>query len=492
MKVLTNAQIREADRRTIEGGTPGRELMRRAAQALFEAADIYAGSTYVICGKGNNGGDGYALACILREKGCRVKVFATDSPKGDAEFFAEEYKRGGGEVFPVENCDYECDTIVDCLFGSGFHGQADGVYKQAIERINASGAFVLSADMPSGLNGDSGRGGACVQADVTLAVQAARFGHFLGMGKDVCGRLEVADIGIDIGEAGADIVDEDFCAKLFPPRKNDSNKGTYGRCAVIGGSVNFPGAVKLADMGLSALQSGCGLCTIAAPAFLMPALASCVVENTLFPLKDDGKGICFDKEEADKLLRGLECVAIGPGIGANHHETGKFIKELAAREIKLIIDADGLNCLAQDLGAISGHRAQILLTPHPMEMARLCGSSLPEVLDSPVQTAVEFAKKHDVCVLLKGAATVITDGEKTALMKDGGPYLAKGGSGDVLTGVACGIAARGYSLFASAAAASYLCATAGADVCAQIGEYGTLPSAVARRIKQITDKYKNS
>ena len=257
----------------------------------------------------------------------------------------------------------------------------------------------------------------------------------------------------------------------------------------IGEMSSYGLTSQLADMGLAALQSGCGLCTVAAPEFLIPALSAAVVENTLFPLDDDGRGICYNKEQIDELARMMKCVAIGPGIGGGYKEISRVIADLASRNIKLIIDADGLNCLANDISVLDNHTADILLTPHPMEMARLNKLTLDQVLEAPLAVAENFAKKYGVTVLLKGSATIITDGEKAYVMKDGGPYLAKGGSGDVLTGVITGIAARGYSLAESAAVGSYLCAMAGKRVSSRIGEYGTLPSQVAREIKRITDEF---
>ena len=489
MRILTNEQMRLADKLTIEGGVSGCELMRRAGEAIARSLPADK-KIYIICGKGNNGGDGYSAAVVLKKSGCSVNVFATDVPKGDSAVFAEQYKKCGGVIYGAEQCDFKCDVIVDCLFGTGFHGTVGGIYADMIEKINNCGAFVVSADIPSGLNGDNGRGKVCVQADMTIAIQAAKLGHFLGKGKDVCGKLIIEDIGIDCADFGAQVIDEEFCAKLFPPRSNDSNKGTYGRCAVIGGSKNYPGAIKLADMGLSALQSGCGLCAIAAPDFLTQALAGVVVENTLFPLEDDGAGIRYNKEQIEKLCAMTKCIAIGPGIGNGYGEIIKLISDLLSRDIKLIIDADGLNCLASNISVLKGHKANVLITPHPMEMARLAGVSLDKVLDAPLQIASDFAKTYGVTVLLKGSATIITDGSQTYIMKDGGPYLAKGGSGDVLTGVITGIAARGYALAESAGAGAYICAAAGRRVSADIGEYGTLPSSVAREVKRIASAYK--
>lgn len=484
MRILTNSEMRAADARTIAGGVSGRELMRRAAEALFK--NLPKGKkTYIVCGKGNNGGDGWALALRMLNCGEAATVFYTDEQKGEGEFFAAQFLSAGGRALPIEKCDYECEVLVDCLFGTGFHGKVSGVYAEAIERINASGAYVVSADIPSGLNGDNGRGEVSVKADVTVAIQAAKLGHFLGKGKDVCGKLVVEDIGIDCGDLGALLVDGEFCKRLFPPRRNDSNKGSYGRCALIGGSIKYPGAIKLANAGLCALQSGCGLCTIAVPAFLAPALSACVVESTLYPLPDDGKGIVYDRAATDELMRGVKCAAIGPGIGDGHAQTARLLEDLSKREIELIIDADGLNCLSEHISLLNAHKADILLTPHPMEMARLCKKLLDDVLTFPLETAKEFAEKYGVTVLLKGSATLITDGKKTLLIKDGGPCLAKGGSGDVLTGAIAGIAARGVSLPESAAAGSYLCAMAGKRVEEDFSEYGVLPSLVAREIKKI-------
>ena len=481
MRILTNKQMRLADKLTIEGGVSGCELMRRAGEVIARSLPADK-KIYIICGKGNNGGDGYSAAVVLKQSGRNINVFATDVPKGDSAVFAEQYKKCGGEIYGAEQCDFKCGVIVDCLFGTGFHGTVGGIYSDIIEKINASGAFVVSADIPSGLNGDNGRGKVCVQADMTIAIQAAKLGHFLGKGKDVCGKLIIEDIGIDCADLGAQVIDEEFCAKLFPPRRNDSNKGTYGRCAVIGGSKNYPGAIKLAEMGLSALQSGCGLCAIAAPDFLTQALAGVVVENTLFPLEDDGAGIRYNKEQIEKLCAMTKCIAIGPGIGNGYVEIIKLIADLLSRDIKLIIDADGLNCLASNISVLKGHKANVLVTPHPMEMARLAGVSLDSVLDAPLQVASDFAKTYGVTVLLKGSATIVTDGVQTYIMKDGGPYLAKGGSGDVLSGITTSLLAKHDNLLLRVTGAAYILGRS-ADLALQdSNEYSLISRDVVNKI----------
>lgn len=488
MRVLSSEQMKICDAHTIEGGVAGITLMHRVAEALFNVYPTENKKIYILCGKGNNGGDGYALACIMAEKNCCFEVFATDDSKGDALYFRNKYISDyGKEVKDIENCDYKCDIIYDCIFGTGFRGDADGRYAEIFENVNGSGAYIVSADIPSGLNSDNGRAGkACVNADITVAVQALKSGHLLRDGKDVCGKCVVADVGIVIPDGyGASLVDRMFVAALFPERKNNVNKGTFGRATIIGGSINYPGAVKLANLGLSALQSGCGLSMIAVPGFLMQPLATVIYESTLFPLTSDGKSIIYNAAEVETVLQMSRALALGMGIGSNHNEINKLISHILASDKKIIIDADGLNCISRNIQILRGHKADVLVTPHPAEMARLCGMQTDDVLNDPVGTAKKFAKDYNVTVLLKGSTTVVTDGEKVSFMKDGGPCLSKGGSGDVLSGVICGLAASGNTLFDSACAGSYLCAVAGNKVKEEFSDYGVLPSAVARAVKDI-------
>ncbi|MEG2676099.1 MAG: NAD(P)H-hydrate epimerase, partial [Clostridia bacterium] len=242
MYCVTNETMRESDRATIQNGVSSVELVSRAARAVWGAAQEWKGKIYIICGKGNNGGDGICLANVLLENGIEPYVFLTEKEMSDeAQYFARELeKKKIANILDIDKCDFQCDIIVDCIFGTGFRGNLTEKYQEIISKINGSGAQIISVDIPSGLNGDNGLRGAssrgiCVVADKTIAIQALKLGHFVGDGKDVCGELCVVDIGIDIVGEKIEIVDENIAKKCFSARKNNTHKATYGKSIVIGG-----------------------------------------------------------------------------------------------------------------------------------------------------------------------------------------------------------------------------------------------------------------
>lgn len=485
---VTNHTMRESDRLTIAGGIDSVELMRRAAQAIYESAQ-WKGKIYIICGKGNNGGDGLALADVMYTHGIEPYVFLTHSCclSADATYYLNRLIRVKyPRIYDVQTCDFRCDMLVDCIFGTGFSGQPSGDTAELIRSINASGAYVVSADIPSGLDGDSGLGACAVNADLTVAVQSAKCGHFLADGKDRCGKLVVKEIGIEIRGEKIELFDESCVRDLMPARKNNTHKGTYGRAVVLGGCDRYAGAVKLANAGVSALRAGTGLCTIAAPDSLTAALGAYVVENTLFPMpQKDGK-LIYDEDTLDRLTRGASAVAVGMGMG-DDRESNRSIVDYFLRRFdgNLIVDADGLNALAGKTDLLAHAVGKVLITPHPAEMARLCATSVERILADPISAARVLAREFGVTVLLKGASSIVTDGTKVGLIVNGTPALAKGGSGDVLSGVILGFAAQGGSMYECAAAGGYLCAQAARAAQEEYGEYGVLAADVARCAAQI-------
>ena len=228
------------------------------------------------------------------------------------------------------------------------------------------------------------------------------------------------------------------------------------------------------------------------PYSLAAAYAANVVESTLFPMADSDGKLVFDKGSLDSAMKGVTAVAVGPGMGGNREENKKICKYIAENfDCDCILDADALNAFGQTITELKEKRARLLLTPHPKEASRLTGKSVDEILADPITAAAELAKSCDAVVLLKGATTVVSDGNKSALVANGTPALAKGGSGDVLTGTVCGLAARGISLFDSACAAAYLCAEAAKVAEKEFGDFGVLASDVCKAAKRIVDSYVN-
>lgn len=488
MKIaLTPAEMAYCDRTTIDGGVPSVELMCRVARAVYDSRE-WRGSVYIICGKGNNGGDGLALADIMEADGIHPKVFLVESPTStDALYYLNKLREGGfSEIYDAAGCDYDCDILVDCIFGTGFKGSPDGRYADAIKKINSSRAYTVCVDIPSGLDGANGLFDVCVKGDETLTVQYPKCGLYLNDGKDMTGKLTVVRVGIGLHADGCEIVEESDVAKLFPKRRNNSHKGSYGKSAIMGGCDSYMGAVKLAAAGLCALRSGGGLNMLIVPSSHIKSAAQTAVETTVFGMSEKDGAMVFDRAAIDCALKSVDAIAIGMGIGGGYEETLKIIRYIVAEyPIKVLIDADGLNALSLDLGALENCKAQVILTPHIKEMSRLCGKSVEEIKSDPINTSKEFAEKHNVTVLLKGASSVISDGKRVCMMIDGGAELSKGGSGDTLSGVTLGLLSQGNGAYESAYAAAYITARTARKLADEYSEYGVLPSDVSRELARI-------
>jgi ADP-dependent NAD(P)H-hydrate dehydratase / NAD(P)H-hydrate epimerase len=399
MKVLTAAQMREADRLTIERGTPGSVLMENAGSRVVEAmerefAPLSRQRVLVVCGKGNNGGDGRVVARLLQDRVAALQVIGIEQ---------------------TEDVRIDPTLIVDAILGTGLDGPAKGRALELIRVINSlrPPAKVVAVDIPSGLGG----GGEHVHADITVTFAAPKVEHFFAEdAAEAVGRLIVADIGIpsDVIQSDLEVSEAHDFAPLFVPRKPDGQKGNYGRVLVIGGAPGKAGAAAMS--GLGALRAGAGLVTVACsdPPRLAPELMSDSLDNF--------------------TLDRITVVAVGPGLGPNRPLLERLLKDVA---VPMIIDADGLNSIAGT--SFRGRGVQTILTPHPGEMARLLGSKFTDRL----ATARNFAKERNVCLVLKGHRTLIAfpDG-RVWINPTGSPSMAKGGTGDVLTGITAGMVAQ--------------------------------------------------
>lgn len=485
-KVLTVAQMSISDRRTIDGGTPSIELMRRVAQAVFDGRK-WQGKTAIICGKGNNGGDGLALACIMIDNGIYPDAYLIGEISKDGRYYYDVLQdKRYDRIYSIAECNYDYDIVVDCIFGTGFKGQPRQEYAQIIDKINSSGAYRISVDIPSGLDGDNGRYVTCIKADETITVQYAKTGLYLNDGKDMTGKLSIANVGIGLFTDSVNVVEEQDVALLFPKRKNNTHKGTFGKSGIMGGCGNYLGAVRLANMGLCALRSGGGLNVIMTPQSHVNNILGTVMESTVIGIPDEDGYFVFDRQSIDNALKGVDCLAIGMGMGKRYVENADIIEYIVANyPIKVIIDADGLNSVALNVSMLKCAKAQIILTPHAKEMSRLCSKSVEEILDDPICIAKSFAKEYGVTVLLKGASSVITDGKQVYMTTNGGAELSKGGSGDTLGGVMLGMLSQGISPIESAYSSAYLTAKVAKDLTQEYSEYGVLPSDVAREIRRI-------
>lgn len=489
--IVTCAKMRAADKYTIEQlGVPAQELMERAGAAIAAETAALLESTggrsvLAVCGGGNNGGDGWCAARLLAERGFETAVFTlTDKLSPDC---AAQRAKYAGEVFTVFP-DRSFDAVIDAVFGTGFRGAPEGRFADAIARINASGAKVVSADIPSGLNGDNGTFVSCVRADRTVTIGERKCGLYLGDGADVCGQIVCADIGIELPSPSDKWLCEagDF-SHLFPPRKKNTNKGSFGKAVLLAGSLRYSGAAFLAAE--AALRAGCGYTVLAVPEDLFPHCVGKLPAAILTAAPAEEGFLRFD----EPFLRGLcdaDAIAVGMGCGAGRGLYDSIAFLLSEFRGTLIADADGLNALARfGTDILREKRCRVILTPHPKEFSRLCGEPIERVLREGLPLAERFALEYGVTVLLKGNTSIVTNGRQTAFNAEGTPALAKGGSGDVLSGIVASVAARGFGAMESAAGGAFLLGRAGRLAAkAQGNEYsvtaedvaGAIPRAIAQ------------
>ena len=475
--------MRRVDRWAIEElGVPSLELMEGAGRAVAEAVAELApqGPVRVVCGKGNNGGDGFVAARLLRELGFEVEallLWPGEELRGDA---AVNFERFGGELLEGSLDERLSDSaiVVDAIFGTGFDGAPREPAAGAIEAINRCGAPVVACDIASGVDASTGEvGGEAVEADVTVSFHAAKPGQRIAPGKWHTGELRVAPIGIPAGarvEAVGGEIDPAVLS-LAPRRGPRSTKFSSGQVAIAGGSRGLTGAVRLAS--LAAIRAGAGYATVAVPADLEMVYE--IARPEVMSVGCPGGDGCLVPASEKAVLRTFESAAagvVGPGMG---RDPGSF--ELARSvvpkiEAPLVLDADGLNAFAGRLAELAARRAPTILTPHAGELGRLLGRDSGAVDAHRLGTAREAAVQAGAIVVLKGDDTIVTDGTRVAVNAIPAPALATAGSGDVLSGVAAALLARGLEPFAAACAAVVTHARAGRDAAARIG---TAESVVA-------------
>lgn len=460
MRVLNAAQMREADRYTIEEiGIPSIVLMENAGRqvvAAMEATfdDLAERQVAVLSGRGNNGGDGFVVARTLLQRNVEVSVFLIGrvaEVRGDARQNLEILARLGVTVVEIGNeQDWELhcpsitssDLIVDAMFGTGLTQPLAGLFQTVVADINGSGVPVVAIDLPSGLSADAHHPiGDSITASLTVTLAAPKIPLVLPPAEARCGDLVIADIGIPAAViAGVDGPDIEVLARedmreLVEPRVADSHKGDYGRVLVVAGSIGKSGAAHLAGMG--ALRSGAGLVTIATPRSVVPIVASLAPEYMTEPLPETPDGQVTE-DALDRVIGlGADVLAVGPGLGTGAGARHLVRGLLERSGVPLVLDADALNVLAEDASEVRGRDGvDVIVTPHPGEMARLLDVSVDEIQRNRVGAARSFATTHQVHVVLKGHRTVVASPDgRVGINLTGNPGMASGGTGDVLTGM---------------------------------------------------------
>jgi NAD(P)H-hydrate epimerase len=457
-----------ADKAAVDSGTSVEVLMDRAGRAVARAAIRMLGGRYgkkvvVVCGKGNNGGDGYAAARVLLKEGVSVRCLAAVDPSeltGAALHHFELGTRAGVPVRVLDGRIPEADVIVDALFGTGFKGAADGAAAAAIETMNAHPAPVLSVDIPSGVDGSTGAvTGPAVSATLTIPMGAEKIGTAVGTGAELAGRVEVADIGITVPGTDVGMATLDDARGSLPPRGLGDHKRSRGSIALIGGTAGMSGAVVLCARG--AMRSGVGYVTAGLTEAVQPTVAAAVPEVVTRILTTDEFLGPKALDEFASVLDKATVVVVGPGLGQGDAQRALVHALLADVEQPLVLDADALNVLAGDVEPLAERKWPTAITPHPAELARLMDDTVDRIQADRAGAARAAGERLGCIVILKGFRSVISDGQTVVVNPTGGPALATAGTGDVLTGVLSAFLAFGSDPLRAAVAAAFVHGRAG-------------------------------
>ncbi len=506
MHLVTAQEMRELDRLTIEEyGTPGHVLMERAGAGATEALlrefpHIHKSLVLIVAGKGNNGGDGFVIARLLKKQGvkCEVVLVARKAEvKGEALRNLTAFLRLRGQMTEVtEPAQLDLvqeklsrsGLVVDALLGTGLNSPVQGLMAALIDLINASGVPVVAVDIPSGLDADTGAPlGTAIQAELTVTFGYPKIGQIGDPGATHIGRLVIVDIGIALEalarvQPQTTLLTAEAVGVLVRERRRAAHKGDFGHLVVLAGARGKSGAALLC--GGAALRVGTGLVTLAGPASLNSVFSSVLIEamTVPFPERPDGS-LVLDEGAMTQALQGKSAVAFGPGVGVSTDTIGLTRWLLAHSELPLVIDADGLNCLATDPSALLSARGPVVLTPHPGEMARLMNTSNAEVQSRRLEVARAFATQHRCYLILKGAHTVIAaPGGRAWVNTTGNPGMASGGMGDVLTGILGGLLAQGYPPEEACTLGVFLHGYAGDLAAQEKGEAGILARDLIERL----------
>jgi NAD(P)H-hydrate epimerase len=453
-----------------EIGIPGIVLMENASREVLNYLLGRFGDGFcIICSKGNNGGDGFALARQLIVMGKRVELFLVGGDQGMSSDCRVNYEAARGTGIEVKSIDSEadiallnramdsCSAAVDAIFGTGLTRNIEGIYSAVIDAVNAHPVFVAAIDVPSGLNSDTGRAaGNCIRADVTVTFELFKKGFLYYKAREYTGEVVTVRIGIPEKAVlrhheGEYIFDSEMASARLRRRSPFAHKGDFGRVLIISGTEGYAGAAYICAT--SAVRCGSGLVTLACQQEIRNVLAQRLTEAMTASFEDE-----------ETLLRHIsrsDAIAIGPGLGNSAGTLELLKKVLENASCPVVIDADGLNVLEGSPGLLDSRRCQIIVTPHPGEMARISGYGTDYIEENRSETAAEFARKHGVTVLLKGYSTVITDGKEIFFNSTGSSAMASGGMGDCLTGIIASLAGQGYEPLEAACLGAYIHGYAG-------------------------------
>lgn len=487
--VISGTDFKQVDKYTIDTvGIPSLVLMERAALSVAEEVIKYAKDTDVItavCGTGNNGADGVAAARILCNKGYATCVYFVGNMEKATEEWKRQisiYKKTGGKVMEYAG-ELKGDVVIDAVFGIGLSRNIEGTYRDVIEHINRLGKRVVAVDIPSGIHSDSGSVmGAAVKADCTVTFGMNKLGMVFYPGADYAGKVTVSEIGFPAVSyqdlVRYNIIDEKDFGRI-PKRDNGSNKGTYGKILVIAGNDEMSGAAYLC--GKACLRMGAGMVKLFTTKGNENLIKSMLPEAMVSVYDDNDY-----KEKLEDALNWCNMTVVGSGIGKGSLQCD-IISTVLRKEIPVVIDADGINCLSMELSLKDYLHKGVIITPHIGEMSRFTGMDIEEIKKDMISVAKNYGKKYGITIVLKDARTVISDGVTVFINTSGNHGMSTAGAGDVLSGIVAALVAKGMDGVDAGAMAAYVHGLAGDMAAERLSKTSLIATDIIDSLIHITN-----
>ncbi len=478
MRILTAKQIKKVEDDAFKTDSSQAGLMLSAGTACFNKIckifgdSLQKNSVAVFCGNGKNAGDGFVIADLLHSINVDADIILCDKEPSIAEpkmYYDKAVENGVKVYYYTDIKDKNYDLIIDSIFGIGFHGEPRAPFDEIFDFINGSGAKVVSIDTPSGTDSTDGSVAKAVRADYTIAISTLKYAHVLPPSNAYCGKIYTVNIGIKeehYKEKYANTITKSDVKKNFKSRDFNSNKGSFGHQLNICGSYLMPGASVICAK--SAVKSGVGLLKCAFPKSIYPVMTSHLMQPIFKPLcENEAKTISIGAlGDIFEDLKWADSVLIGCGLGNNDDVQVVVDQVIKTSEAPVVLDADGINAIVPFIDILKDKKAPIVVTPHPGEMARMIGETVDYVCAHRLEVAKAFAKENDVTVVLKGANTIVTNGNDVFFNTTGNAGMAMGGTGDMLSGIIASFIAQGLTPFEASKAGVYIHGRCG-DICAK-------------------------
>lgn len=493
-QILTTAQMSKCEQRSDCCGVSLAQLMDNAGEALAREVlyicmkkDLH--NCVILAGKGNNGGDGFVAANHLAFSGVSVKVvLCCGQPSAELAVSAfEKLDEAVSVETDLQSALCSCDIIIDCVFGTGFKGSLHDEHKAIFSAANSCDAFRVACDVPSGCDASNGKADSdSFRANLTVTFHARKLGMLISPTKYMCGEVKTCDIGIpqqaQKNNFPVTVSDAQYVKSVLPVRIPYGHKGTFGKLTAVCGSDTYVGAAGMSVIG--AMRTGVGLCELCTTHRVITSLSSTILECIYTQLGRDENGFILHSN-ADKIIektRHSGCLLIGCGIG-HTKQTEMLISQIVCEsECPVVIDADGINSLAVNIDVLQKKKSDVILTPHPKELSRLCQCDIEQVINDPLGCAQQIADKYGVTVLAKSSETIVVTCDGCTLVDAGNSALAKGGSGDILAGITASLIAQGCGAADACIAASHILGTTARLLCENASPRSVLPTDILREI----------